>query len=409
LRASSQSASSGLAFLATDTAAWVVYAFVQSLPSILFPVFKAEFSLSYAELGLLVTVFVGVYALVEVPSGLLADRIGRKEVLVIGLLTSSLGTGATFLAATYLQILALRAVSGLGLGMLFASSMALLSEYFPDERRGKAIGVLGLGISGGFLAAPLAVGTLLSAFGWRDMFLAVGLLTVPLAVLLYVTVHEPESVRRSDDARQSYSSIREALNKPILLLTCINMLSGVAITGLGNFTTTYIVQATTLSVSSASLLYSVFPVGGVVTTLVWGLATDRFDRWKLMFLGTLSTAALLVALVASSSPVVLLPVLLARGLVSNASGIAMYAVFASFSSRRAMATSFALLDLFGNLGMAVSPLLAGAVADRFGLAPVFVVIPTVVGGVALALFVPVRRYMRELAVSSAGSEKNSAV
>jgi MFS transporter, Spinster family, sphingosine-1-phosphate transporter len=346
---------------------------------------------------------------VEVPSGLLADRIGRKEVLVIGLLTSSLGTGATFLAATYLEILALRAVSGLGLGMLFASSMALLSEYFPDERRGKAIGVLGLGISGGFLAAPLAVGTLLSAFGWRDMFLAVGLLTVPLAALLYFTVHEPESVRRAGDARQSYTSIRKALTRPIILLTGINALSGIAITGLGNFTTTYIVQATTLSVSSASLLYSVFPIGGVVTTLVWGLATDRFDRWKLMFLGTLSTAVLLVALVASSSPVVLLPVLLARGLVSNASGIALYAVFASFSNQKTMATSFAVLDLFGNLGMAVSPLLAGAVADSFGLTPVFIVIPTVVGGLALALFVPVRRYMRELAASKIAGAANPAV
>lgn len=397
MKAGSRDASSGIAFLATDTAAWVVYAFVQSLPSVLFPVFKQEFSLDYAELGLLVTVFVGVYALVEVPSGILADKIGRKEVLVIGLLTSSIGNGLTFLAATYLQILVLRALSGLGLGMLFASSMALLSEYFPDERRGKAIGVLGLGISGGFLAAPLAVGTLLSAFGWRDMFLAVGLLTVPLAAILYFTVREPESVRRGGDAPQAYSSLRESVTGPILLLTCINALTGIAILGLGNFTTTYIVEVTTLSVSGASLLYSAYPIGGVVTTLVWGLAADRFDRWKLMFLGTFSTAALLVALVATSSPAVLFPLLLARGLVSNASGIALYAVFATFSSRKTMATSFALLDLFGNLGMAVSPLIAGAVADGLGLAPVFIIIPTVVGGLALALYVPVRRYMRELA------------
>jgi MFS family permease len=394
LKASSRGAGSGMTFLATDTAAWVVYAFVQSLPSILFPVFKQEFSLSYAELGLLVTVFVGAYALMEVPSGLLADRIGRKEVLVIGLLTSSLGTGATFAASTYLEILVLRAVSGLGLGMLFASSMTLLSEYFPDERRGKAIGVLGVGISGGFLAAPIAVGTLLSAFGWRAMFLAVGLLTIPLAVLLYFVVQEPETRRIGASSRQAFATIGEAVTRPILVLMGINALTGVAISGLGNFTTSYLVQVTTLGVSSASLLYSVFPVGGVVSTLFWGFATDKFDRWKLMFFGTLASAALLVALVASSAPSVLLPVLLARGLISNASGIALFAVFASFSQQRTMATSFALLDLFGNLGIAISPLLAGAVADSFGLTPVFVIIPCVVGGLALVLLLPVRGYMR---------------
>ena len=200
-------------------------------------------------------------------------------------------------------------------------------------------------------------------------------------------------------ARQAYSSIRDAATKPVLVMMGINAFTGVAITGLANFTTAYIVQVTTLGVSSASLLYSVFPLGGLVSTIFWGAATDRFDRWKIMFLGTLASIVLLVALVASTLPAVLLPVLLARGLISNASGIALFAVFAALSEQRTMATSFALLDLLGNIGMAASPLLAGVVADMFGLTTVFAVIPVLVGGVALVLYLPVRGYMRQSAVA----------
>ena len=105
------------------------------------------------------------------PMGRLSDIVGRKRVYVIGLLFL---IGASIFAALSPNILALvisRVVQGVGAAMTQGTAMAMITTVFPDEERGKGIGTHMSVIGAGGMAGPAVGGLLVSAFGWRSVFL----------------------------------------------------------------------------------------------------------------------------------------------------------------------------------------------------------------------------------------------
>lgn len=112
----------------------------------------------------------------ELPSGMLADRFGRRRLLVIGLGLSTVGAFICS-SANIIQILILgRAVWGLGTGFFFMSSSALIFDLFKSSRRGRALGTFqAIQFMGGLIEAPIG-SFMASAFGYREVFFLSSLL-----------------------------------------------------------------------------------------------------------------------------------------------------------------------------------------------------------------------------------------
>ena len=144
-------------------------------------------------------------------AGPLADRFGRKWVLVVAVALFGLACGASYFAADLNQLTILRFVTGLGLGAAMPNAVTLMSEYCPDQRRSTLTNTMFCGFPlgaafGGFLAAWM-----IPQWGWRSVFLLGGV--APLLLTLLMVILLPESVRYLVAKAQPAERIRAALRR----------------------------------------------------------------------------------------------------------------------------------------------------------------------------------------------------
>ena len=125
--------------------------------------------------------------------GPLADRIGRKKIIILSTLAFGIGTLVTAFVQDVNTLLAVRFLTGLGLGGAMPNTIAMTSEFSPHRRRATMVMVMFCGFSigaalGGFLAAGL-----IPYFGWRSVFFVGGI--APLLLVPILALRLPESVR----------------------------------------------------------------------------------------------------------------------------------------------------------------------------------------------------------------------
>src|SRR5262245_51542864 len=125
--------------------------------------------------------------------GPLADRFGRKPVLIACALTFGAGSLLTTTAASVSQLMAFRIFTGFGMGGAMPNAIALTSEYMPKRSRNTAVMVMFCGFSFGSAFAGWTVAALIRTYGWQSIFLVGG--TIPIVVAILLIALLPESIR----------------------------------------------------------------------------------------------------------------------------------------------------------------------------------------------------------------------
>lgn len=175
------------------------------LISLMIEPIKAEFQLNDTQIGLLVGFsFVLLYSVMGIPFGMLADRFDRRKLVLAGVVGWSLATSLSGLAVGFIHLLLARTAVGIGEAALSPAAISTIADRFRPQRLGLAVAIYSCGVTlggglamagGGLLigwandtsmAIPL-VGTL---SGWRLALFCVGLLGVPFAALIVLTVRE---------------------------------------------------------------------------------------------------------------------------------------------------------------------------------------------------------------------------
>lgn len=175
-----------------------------------------------ASAGQLQGVFVGyllTFGLLMVPLGTLADRLGRRRVLLAGLLVLGLGAAGAALADSVAALLVARVGMGVGAAVIMPTAMAMLPVLFAPAERGRAFAVASAAVSLGLCLGPLVAGALLQRYWWGSVFL-VDLPIVAVAALL-VAVLFPES-RVAAGAPAAGGGPR--LSRPVLVLALVYVL-----------------------------------------------------------------------------------------------------------------------------------------------------------------------------------------
>jgi MFS family permease len=163
---------------------WIANYVVRMAFSPLLEPVMAEFQLSHAGAGFLFSVFFYGYLGMQIPSGFLGDRFGRKRVLVVGVLIVAVSTLATGLAPTLLTLGLARLLTGLAQGMYFSNDRPIIAAATPRDRLalGQGISFSGLGI-GNALGVVLG-GALGELMPWRQVFLVLAVLPLAAALLI---------------------------------------------------------------------------------------------------------------------------------------------------------------------------------------------------------------------------------
>lgn len=176
------------------------------LMSLVMEPLKVDLGVSDAQLGLLQgTGFIILYTVAAVPLGQLADRINRRNLIVVGILVWSLATALCGLAGSFGSLFLARIGVGFGEAALVPAAMSLLAAYFPRRQLGRAVGMFTTGASLGKSAALIGGGAVLAALTaagglalpgmqllpWQGTFVVMALPGVLLAIVLLATVREP--------------------------------------------------------------------------------------------------------------------------------------------------------------------------------------------------------------------------
>jgi MFS family permease len=139
------------------------------------PLIKTELGLSATRLGVLIAAFSWTYTPSMLLAGWLSERINPYRTLALGLLVWSLATAATGLAGGFFDLVALRLLLGVGESAAFPASSALLARHLSPGSLGRANALIGLGLSLGPAFGTFAGGLLIAGFGWRRVFVGLGL------------------------------------------------------------------------------------------------------------------------------------------------------------------------------------------------------------------------------------------
>jgi AAHS family 4-hydroxybenzoate transporter-like MFS transporter len=325
-------------------------------------------------------------------AGPLADKTGRRPVMIAATAWFGAGAFATSFAASLDQLLWLRFLTGLGLGGAMPNTVALVSEYAPERRRATVITAMFCGFSIGAALGGVLASEIVPRLGWRAVFWTGGV--VPLALLPLIVWKLPESLRVLVARKDSYAQIERVLARmgavdkapsqlliaaedrirsfpvtrlfldgragPTLFLWLAFFMNLLALYFMTNWLPILAGEAGLLA-GEAILVTAMFQAGGTIGAVALGRLADSFRAQRILA-GTLLCAALLVAGMGSAGKSFLLVALLSfgAGFCIVGSQIGANALAGTFypSSIRSTGVGWALG--IGRSGAAVGPLIGSA-------------------------------------------------
>lgn len=281
---------------------WMLDAMDVMLYAFALTTIRDEFGLSSAQAGALASVTLLTSSIGGILFGILADRIGRARALIYSILTYSVFTALTATSHSMAQLILWRSLVGLGLGGEWSAGSVLVSETWPAEHRGKAIGLMQSGWAIGYILAAVLAGVILPVFGWRILFVF-GILPALLTMWIRRKVQEPEvwlsKEIRSAPARQSF---REMFGKVLFARTMFSSFIAMSalfaywglFTWIPSFLSTPAEQGGAgLTIVKTSGWIIPMQLGAFVGYISFGFLADRFGR-RATFNTFLIAAALLV-------------------------------------------------------------------------------------------------------------------
>src|SRR5215470_1179242 len=146
--------------------------------SIAVPLLKNELGISASQLGILLSAFFWTYTVMLFVCGWFVDRFDASRVLALGYLVWSLSTAATGLVHGFAMLLLARLLLGMGESVAFPCYSKILARHLPEHNRGFANGAIIAAMKLGPAAGTLGGGLLMANYGWRPVFLGIGLVSL---------------------------------------------------------------------------------------------------------------------------------------------------------------------------------------------------------------------------------------
>ena len=353
----------------------------------LFPFLVPDLGISYADTGLLVVVFFVTYSVAQLPVGRVANHYSARRLLVGGQALLSVGIALVAFAPTYETMLAGMVVAGVGGSTYHPTGMSVISDAESESTHGRSMGIHGMLGTFGTVVAPVAVGGLALAFGWRPALLAGALAGLAFAVALAVLF--PRAVPDAPPETSFVAALRTSLgagtlraaggrvstflrSPAMLVLIGLFAVVGAEVRAVQSFTTLFAADAVGGDAAFGNQMFALTMVAAGVASTAAGAGVDRMDRR--LFAG--ACFALTAVAVAGVAVLPLGRLGLAVGFVVL--GVVMYSVYpatnalaAGLSTEDSSGDVFAVTQTAAALGGAAGPFLLGSVADATTLSTGF--------------------------------------
>ena len=359
------------------------------------PSLRAAMALNDTQLGWLMPAFLLVYMVAAPAFGSWGDRGSRTRPMAIGVLVWSLATFLSGFAQSYPQLLAGRAVVGIGEAAYVAIAPALLADCFPIERRSRVLATLNMAIYVGTALGYIVGGQVSAHFGWRAAFFVGGVpgLLLALAVLRLPDpprgAHDPAAAAPSQPSRSAGPlDIYLGLVRrwPFMVVVLGYAAYTFALGGLAFWMPSFLERVRHVPLDKATTGFGeIVIVTGLLGTFAGGWLGDHLLRYSrqayLWFSGVTTLLAVpcaLLALVAPAPAVYYPAIILAELLLFMSTGpinAAIVNIAAPFERASAVALSMFAIHLLGDVP---SPVIIGRVSDLSSLGEAVLIVPAAI-------------------------------
>jgi MFS family permease len=367
---------------------WLVFFFNysdrQAIYSV-FPLIKQQLQLTDVQLGVLGSCFMWMYALFGPFAGWLSDRVSRRNLILCSLIFWSIMTGATAIARNFGELVACRALGGLGEAFYFPAAMSMISDLHGPRTRSRAMSIHQSAVYIGSIAGGVISGFVGDHKGWQASFILFGAGGAILGLILLFLLREPVRGMSEDSncvlqfsaRRTTADSLRTLLqNRMVLLLIAIfigaNFVAVVFLTWLP----TFLHDKFHMSLSLAGLNGTVYlQLASLFGVLTGGYLADRLSarrrggRLLTQSIGLLAATPFLFLTGSTISVPVLILGMIGFGYFKGwyeANLIAGLYDFVPVEDRGAAA---GILNSIGWLGGSAAPIAIALASARFGMGP----------------------------------------
>lgn len=274
---------------------WVVNYLDKNSMSVAIIAISKEFSLTPTQGGMVISSFFLAYAIMQLIGGWLTDKYGSKKIILISLLVWSIFTIFTGFAWSFVSLIIIRFLFGIGEGSFPSASSVSLAENFPKEQRGRAKGLLSASTQIGSIISVLLAAVLIESIGWNVMFFIFGILGLIFLLLLWKYL--PDRAQQKETANTPKVSYINVLKNPTAwLLMLIYFGMSMVNWGLNSWLPSYWVNVRGLELVKTGFI-SMLPVAcSLLGILLSSWALDKFAVGKEKYIIILGAVIGIIAL-----------------------------------------------------------------------------------------------------------------
>jgi MFS family permease len=364
---------------------------------VLLPLLASAFGLSLAQVGLIRGAHRAAMAAFQIPAGIVAERVGERELLALGTLVAGAAFAALGVVQGFWAILAALFFAGLGSSVQHPVSSTLVSRAYPVDGRRAALGTYNFAGDVGKFAFGGALSLLLLAgVPWQAPVLAFGAIAIVVAVVVFTFL---TAARRTQPARSEPSAPRAASwgirDRPRFAALCaIEILDSSVRASFLTFVA-FLLIAKGLSAGWAAAAVPLVLAGGMAGKLACGILAERLGVPRMIVATEIATAAGIFATLAlpALGVVLLLPLL---GVVLQGTSSVLYATIGEAVDPERLSRAFGLFYTVGSVCGIAAPLGFGLLGDGLGVGWVMAAL-----GAIVLLTLPLAPLLRARALSPA--------
>lgn len=381
------------------------------------PFIRKEYHMSNAEAGALVSLFLIAYALIQIPSAWLITKFGVRKVFTSSMILTSIATAMTGMVSSILQLKLCRILLGIAEGPLPIGVTTTINNWFPSKEKGIASGIFLSSVKLGPVLTPIVSAFIIIHYGWKEIFIffAIPGLILPILWFLFVkdspsdsNLVNSEELKIINDEVNNVNHKEKNRYKKIKYLDAlirVRKVKKVETTkqilrswnlfgcGLGYccqlgisslllaWIPTYLISEKNLSIVGMGFVASAPWIGAVIGNLMGGILSDKIlvkRRKPGMLISAISISILMLILIyIPADPIICAILLFMTGLFLSI-GFSAYMVYPmSFISKEKFPVANAIVNMFGQLGGAATPFIAGLILDNYGWNVVFIFMSTI--------------------------------
>ncbi|MFP3951431.1 MAG: MFS transporter [Candidatus Bathyarchaeia archaeon] len=338
----------------------------------IFSLLRDEFSLTLQQLGLIAAIPPLCQAVLAIPTGFLSDKIGSKKMLLLSFGFAAAGAVLAGLAVNPLMLVVAISLVYINTTIYHPASYSYTTKIFNPGERSKALGLHGAGGTLGHAMGPLAVSLLIGLFAWqwRQVYL---MLALPMIIGIIMVLFLREGEEDADEQRRA-SDEGEAtkfFSMSLVMFLAYSSLRSMGGSMISSFLVLYLQDIRGMQIALASFLSSATTLTGLIAAPTGGYMASRFGdkRWLQV---SLLVAFIFLTLSFNLPGNTLFIVFYILYGFTNTLGMApRSALMAKLTPRKQRGLGYALFFLPGSIVGAISPLIAGYLAESIGFGNLF--------------------------------------